>query len=224
MKINKKNAVRNRRLIIGGVVCFGIFGFFRSINHYLEPRLRAEAKTQVNIAINHLVTKVLANIDYNREDLVKMTTDNNGNVTQIEYDTLQLNQILYGSLDIIDKSLYAAQTGDKDPTLDRVFFDEGIVYELPIGYLTHISLLSDWGPTIPVRMKILNHVNGEIKTMSEPYGMNNTLLKIVLQVQIEAQAITVLQVNDISVKSEIPLVIQLVNGDVPNISPYNAPS
>ena len=199
------------------------FGLSR-INHYLEPRLRAEAKTQVNIAINNLVTKVLANIDYNRDDLVRITSDHDGNVSQVEYDTLKLNQILYASLDTIDDSLQAAQEGKKDPITDRVFFHEGIVYELPLGYLTHISMLSDVGPTLPIRMKILNHVDGEIKTISEPYGMNNTLLKIVLQVRIEAQAITVLNVNDISVVSEIPLVIQLVNGDIPNFAPFTASS
>lgn len=202
------------------VLGFGLSRF----NHYLEPRLRAEAKTQVNIAINNLVTKVLANIDYNRDDLVRVTSDRDGNVSQVEYDTLKLNQILYASLDTIDDSLQAAQDGKKDPVTDRVFFHEGIVYELPLGYLTHISMLSDMGPTLPIRMKILNHVNGEIKTISEPYGMNNTLLKIVLQVRIEAQAITVLNVNDISVVSEIPLVIQLVNGDIPNFAPFTASS
>ncbi|MBS6374912.1 MAG: sporulation protein YunB [Erysipelotrichaceae bacterium] len=229
MRINSKRISRSKikrnRLMIFAIAVMLILGFGLSrINHYLEPRLRAEAKTQVNIAINNLVTKVLANIDYNRDDLVRITSDHDGNVSQVEYDTLKLNQILYASLDTIDDSLQAAQEGKKDPITDRVFFHEGIVYELPLGYLTHISMLSDVGPTLPIRMKILNHVNGEIKTISEPYGMNNTLLKIVLQVRIEAQAITVLNVNDISVVSEIPLVIQLVNGDIPNFAPFTASS
>ncbi|MXQ73178.1 sporulation protein YunB [Clostridiaceae bacterium DONG20-135] len=229
MRINSKRISRSKikrnRLMIIAIAVMLILGFGLSrINHYLEPRLRAEAKTQVNIAINNLVTKVLANIDYNRDDLVRITSDHDGNVSQVEYDTLKLNQILYASLDTIDDSLQAAQEGKKDPITDRVFFHEGIVYELPLGYLTHISMLSDVGPTLPIRMKILNHVNGEIKTISEPYGMNNTLLKIVLQVRIEAQAITVLNVNDISVVSEIPLVIQLVNGDIPNFAPFTASS
>lgn len=193
-------------------------------NHYVEPRLQAAASTEVNHAINNLVSSVLANIDYDSDSLIHLKTDSKGNVTSIDYDTLHLNQILYSSLDTISDSLEAASEGKEDPLLHQIFFKDGIIYEMPLGALTHLSFLNDVGPKIPIKMQVLNQVNGEIITYSEPYGINNTMIKIVLRVKIEAKVLTVLSVSSINVTTEVPLVIQVVNGDIPGYLPFSSQS
>ncbi len=116
---------------------------------------------------------------------------------------------MYSALDTIEVSLHAAQDGEEDPLIKEVFYDDGIVYKIPIGYLTGVYMFHDAGVQIPVRMRILNEVTGQIKTETKPYGVNNTVMIINLQIQVHAQAVTFLGVDSFEMSTEIPLAIQL---------------
>lgn len=186
----------------------------------MEPQLLAIAKQHAGFAINNIVKEVFADMEYDSSSFLKVNQGSNGELLSVEYDSKELNDMLYSALNTIDASLLAAQDGKKDPTTKDVFYEDGILYKVPLGYLTRIFFLYDKGPEISVRMKMLNDVTGSIKTSSEPYGINNTLIKISIVIKVEAQVLTFLSTTSITNESEIPLVIQIVNGKVPNVSPY----
>lgn len=188
----------------------------------MEPQLLAIAKQHTGFAINNIVKEVLADMEYDANGLFYINKNKDGEITSIEYDSKKLNRLLYSSLNTIDKSLLAAQDGKKDPTTKDVFYEDGILYEIPIGYLSQIYFLYDKGPKIRVRMRMMNNVTGEIKTESKPYGINNTLIQISLVVHVDAQVITFLSTHEMKNSCELPLVVQVVNGKVPTISPYPA--
>ena len=125
MKQKKK---RIRLLVLIGALLYLLISTSISFNQFIQPRLKAQAKTQVSLAVNRIVSSVLSNIDYDTEDLLIINRDAQGNITSIEYDTLLLNQLLYSALQTIDESLIAAQNGKDDPLLDEVFFADGIIY------------------------------------------------------------------------------------------------
>lgn len=191
-----------------------------AFNRFTEPQLQAIAKQHVSFAINNIVKEVLADMEFNQEDIVKVNKDND-HITSIDYDSYKLNQILYAALNTIDESLLAAQDGKKDPTTKDVFYEDGVLYEIPVGYLTHLYFLYDKGPKIRIRMKMMNDVTGEIKTTTEPYGINSTMVKISLLVHVDAQVLTFLSTGELTSSCEIPLVLQIVNGKVPDVSPYS---
>lgn len=188
----------------------------------MEPQLLAIAKQHAGFAINNIVKEVFADMEYDSSSFLKMNQGSNGELISVEYDSKELNDMLYSALNTIDASLIAAQDGKKDPTTKDVFYEDGILYKVPLGYLTRIFFLYDKGPEISVRMKMLNDVTGSIKTSSEPYGINNTLIKISIVIKVEAQVLTFLSTTSITNESEIPLVIQIVNGKVPNVNPYSS--
>lgn len=199
------------------MICW--YGMHR-FNALVEPQLQAVAKQRTGFAINNIVKEVLADMEYDSQDLLIIDRDANQNITSVEYNSTLLNQLLYSSLNTIDASLLAAQDGKQDPTTKDVFYEDGIVYEVPVGYFTHTYLFYDRGPKIKVRMKMLNDVTGEIKTTTEAYGINNTLVKISLLVHVDAQVITFMDCKEYTYSSELPLVVQIINGSVPNITPY----
>lgn len=217
MKKNKKK--KRKRLykywVFGICFIFFITASLKYLNTYIEPRLQAIAKQHVGFAINNIVKEVLKDMEYNHEELSASTLDDKGNVVSVEYNSYKLNQLLYSALNTIDDALKAAQDGKIDPTTEEVFYEDGIIYQVPLGALTRISFFSTLGPRIPVKMNMLNDVTGEIQTSSEPYGVNNTMVKVVLSVQIRAQVITVLGVGELETKTEVPIIMQLVNGRVP---------
>lgn len=184
----------------------------------------AAARSEVSHAINRLSTTVLSSMEYDEESMISITKDENGKVQSIDYDTKNLNKVLEHAITTIDNSLKAASKGEEDPILGQVFFADGVVYEIALGTLTHISFLNNVGPKIPIRMQIANHASGNIITLSEPYGINNTMIKIVLRLKIEAEVMSVLSVSSVTADIEIPLVIQIVNGDIPNYLPFTSQS
>ena len=89
MKQKKK---RIRLLVLIGALLYLLISTSISFNQFIQPRLKAQAKTQVSLAVNRIVSSVLSNIDYDTEDLLIINRDAQGNITSIEYDTLLLNQ------------------------------------------------------------------------------------------------------------------------------------
>lgn len=218
VKIKKFKKIRIAAICI--VILLVCFYIVRSFNHYIEPQLLAIAKQHTGFAINNIVKEVLADLEYDAGSLFHINKNTDGEITSIEYDSKKLNRLLYSSLNTIDKSLLAAQDGKKDPTTKDVFYEDGVLYEIPIGYLSQLFFLYDKGPKMQVRMRMLNDVTGEIKTESKPYGINNTLIQISLVVHVDAQVITFLSTSEMKNTCELPLVVQVVNGKVPTITPY----
>lgn len=187
-------------------------------NRVLRPQLMAIATQKTNDAISMLAQKVLSAIDYDSTSFIYYHYNEEHEITAVEYDTKALNALLNQALDIMDNSLEKAENGEVDPILQEVFFSDGVIYEVPAGYLTGITFLQNYGYRFKISMRILNYVNGDLEVESEPYGINNSIIKIFLNLSIEAEAITALQNKHIHFEEKIPLIIQVVNGIVPDYS------
>lgn len=219
-KKHKTHWLRNR-FLLGSVVFLVLFALWiHSLNDYVEPRLQAIAKQNVIFAINNITQAVLSDMEYDPSELIHATTLEDGTITSIEYDSYQLNQILYTSLNTIDESLNADGEVKGYPDGEEIYFINGAVYECPIGLLTKIPFLANWGPHIPIRLKLLNDVTGEIKVDSLPYGINNTMVKAYMKISVKTQVITILSTSELETSTEIPIIVQIVNGKVPQLTPY----
>lgn len=212
--------LRNRILAILLVFFLLSMWWVNSLNTYMEPRLQAIAKQNVIFAINNITQAVLKDMEYDPNTLISVDKNPEGTISSIQYDSYTLNQILYTALNTIEESLNESDDGLVHPDGEEIFFKNGAVYECPIGYLTKIPFLSNVGPRIPIRLKMLNDVTGEIKVDSQPYGMNNTLVKVVMKVSVKTQVITVLTTSEMESQTEIPIILQVVNGKVPEVAPY----
>lgn len=194
--------------------------FVYRANEMLKPQLMALAVQKTNDVISMLTQKVLSTLEYDASELIIYRYNDENKLIAIEYDTKKLNDILNNALDVVDNSLEAAEKGDVDPILREVLLDDGIVYEVPIGYLTGIALLENYGYRFEVTMRLLHYVNGTLEVKSEPYGINNSLISVNLHLNIEAEAITAIANQEISFTEVVPLVVQVVQGDIPSYTGY----
>lgn len=186
----------------------------------LKPQLMALAVQKTNDVISMLTQKVLSTLNYDASELIIYRYNDENKLIAIEYDTKKLNEILNNALDVVDNSLEAAEKGEVDPILREVLLDDGIVYEVPIGYLTGIALLENYGYRFEITMRLLHFVNGTLEVKSEPYGINNSLISINLHLNIQAEAITAIANQEISFTEVVPLVVQVVQGDIPSYTGY----
>lgn len=200
------------------VVLF-IVSFFsiRLFNHWIEPQLQIVARQQSSVAMNNIVTRIIQSLSYDSSSLVWVERDEEGYITTVQMDTQSLNQLLYEMLQTIDQSLEAAQEGAVDPTLDQTLYENGVIYQLPIGYLTHLPFLSSFGPKLSIRFRMLNDVSGHFQLSCEPYGLNNTLVELYLVIELKAEVLTVLSITQYTHTIEVPIVVEIIHGQVPQI-------
>ena len=74
---------------------------------------------------------------------------------------------------------------EKTLLLKEVFFEDGIVYEVPIGYLTGIAFLQNVGYRIQIDLPLFHYVNGSLDIESEAYGINSSLISVYLNLIIK---------------------------------------
>ena len=92
-----------------------------------------------------------------------------------------------------------------------------ILYELPMGTLTQNVWFMDIGPKIPIRMRLLQAVQGEVKSEVVEYGLNNALLIIQVVLSVEVEVLAPYHLEEVVIQSEIPLVIDVIEGAVPSL-------
>lgn len=218
LKLKRKNKIKLSVLLLV-IIVSSVYFVFRA-NEMLKPQLMALAVQKTNDVISMLTQKVLSTLNYDASELIIYRYNDENKLIAIEYDTKKLNEILNNALDVVDNSLEAAEKGEVDPILREVLLDDGIVYEVPIGYLTGIALLENYGYRFEVTMRLLHYINGTLEVKSEPYGINNSLISVNLHLNIQAEAITAIANQEISFTEVVPLVVQVVQGDIPSYTGY----
>ena len=194
---------RIRRRLTLAAICVALIGYgvIRAFNEWIEPQLQVVARQQSSIALNNIT--------------IRIERDEQGYITTLDVDTNALNELLYEMLQTVDASLEAAQEGKNDPTLDQTLYENGVIYQLPLGYLTHLPFLSSVGPKIDIRFRMMNDVRGYFRLNCEPYGLNNTLLRLDLVIELKAEVLTVLSISEYAHTIELPIVMEIIHGQVP---------
>ena len=78
------------------------------------------------------------------------------------------------------------------------------------------SLLSNLGPKIPVKINLNGDVITDIKTEVQSYGINNALIKVNANIKVYMQVIIPFKTREIVVEANVPIVMKLVEGNVPS--------
>ena len=178
------------------VLLIAVFAAGAWLNAWVEPQLQVIARQQTGIALNNIVQKVISTLDYDVEELVHLQRGEDGQILTLDYDTYALNQIL-------------------GETLDEVLYEHGVIYHVALGSLTRFPFLSGIGPQVPFRFRMLNDVSGSFSYSAEPYGVNSTMITISLQIELKVSTLTILSITEISETMTLPLVMEIVQGQIP---------
>ena len=220
MKQSKKCIKWKYKLLAVSLAAILLLSYtFYECNRLLEPVMIAVAKQGVQSSLNKLIHNCISVLDFNPDDLIRVKTNDEGEIISVNYDSMKLNQLLYKAVESINESLLLAQKGEVDQITNQFYFDNGVVDEVPLGYFTEMVGLSDMGPKIKIRVKVINRVNGVYEITNEAYGINNTLLKIMIRVNVKADVFAGISQDEIIMQEEIPVIIQLINGNVPQFLP-----
>lgn len=228
-KFNKKKIDKKSKFLI--IILFILIITFFIINMigkkitpilivYAEKKAKSVATIMITEAINNNVFK-----DMNKNDIFIESKDKNGNIISTEFNPVVVNTILNKITIYVQNYLEQLESGRvMELELSRTILNsydleklkKGIIYEIPSGIVFNNSLLSNLGPKIPVKINLNGDVETDINTDLKSYGINNALIKVSANVKVYMQVIIPFKTKEIMVETNIPIIMKLTQGTVPN--------
>lgn len=202
------------------------------INKKLEPTLMSIAENRARQfaaqAINDAIAKEISeNIDIN-ELIVK---HENAGEPSYSFNPQVYNKVISEASIRVQKYLDLVEAGELEQ-LDNFKNDininkedsknsNGIVYHIPLGMATNMTLLSNLGPEIPVRLQILGDVTSDVETKIVESGINNTYLEIYINVKVQMNVIIPLKEEPVEISNLVRIGDLFHPGKIPQY--YNGP-
>lgn len=201
--VDKKKKRKKIAILILVVICLNFFIIFFGTNinnvvfSYSESKVRALSIKAVNNAVSELVTN--KNI---YDNLVNITTDNEGNIILIQANSIQINML---TKDLIKASQIK---------LEKIGAD-GI--NIPIGTFSGITLLNGRGPAVNVKLIPVGDVACNFQSEFLSGGINQTIHKLYVTVDTSVNIILPLRNNTVKTATSILICESVIVGKVPQV-------
>lgn len=203
---NKKKVFRSRVIVFFILFLILIYFFYKvTVNisyFYLNYSIR-EARQIIENAISSAVTDDIL-FDIKDKNLFNVTMNSSGEIEMIDYDSYLVNVFLRDVTDNIVDTLKKEEINS-----NRVSF------YIPLGSITKNPIFNSRGPKIPVRMEVIGSVLSGVHTKVTEYGINNSLIEMVVRVEVSEKVILPMITDNITVVNEIPFSYKIIKGKIP---------
>lgn len=171
----------------------------KAIEPVMDKQCITIAKGIATRISNEQATVVMSNYDY--DDLCNITKDSNGNIAMISANVITVNEI------ISDVAIKIQEELDKE---------ENNSYNIRLGMLTGLKLLSGVGPNIKVKIEAIGSLDTDLKSEFETAGINQTLHRLYLQVECNVTILTPYNTNEEKIVNQVLLGEAVIIGTTPN--------
>nr|WP_302053256.1 sporulation protein YunB [Bacillus sp. FJAT-29790] len=212
------------------LITFIIFNIFTVIsliiiNKNLEPSLMSIAVTKSRQlaaqAINDAISKKISDsIDINElivkhENAGETSYSFNPNYNKVISEATiwvqkYLDYVEAGEIEELEKFKEGKEVKEADPRKTN-----GVVYQIPLGMATNMTLLSNLGPQIPVKLEFLGAVTSNVETKIVPTGINNTYLELYINMTVRMNVIIPLKKEPIEISNSVKVGDLFLPGEVP---------
>lgn len=232
--INKKKKKQRFYLVYLLLLLLFLYYPLNKINNKINEYFYELSSIQVTKIskriINEAINKTI--LDYiNVDELFIIQRKSNGSIQMVDFNVKKLNEILLlinsnvikyvkeleegksSILNINDRSIGGEYISDKN----------GIFLEIPMGIMFDNLFLINILPKIPIRITLNGDNISRVKTEVNNYGINNTILKAFVEIEINIQIILPRFSKNILIKNTVPIAVKMVQGEIPNYY-WNNPS
>ena len=158
-----------------------------------------KAKSIATIISNNEATNVMK--DHTYDELFTIEKDNDGNITMIKSNVIQINEIISDVAVRIQNSIN--ERGKEN-------------IRITIGSFTGSKLLSGRGPGIPIKISSIGNVETDLRSEFSAQGINQTLHRVYLQVDCEVSILTPYNTISEKVSNQVLLIENVIVGKIPN--------
>lgn len=226
-KRKKKNKIINTIIIIFIFLVLFIIIFINYYSNKSKKVLMAYAESETRkltiLVINKAITKQMS--DSWANDIFDVVYNNQGEIILIDFNSQNTAKILSTMTSLIELNLRAIEEGKIDmlelpnnslEAYDMDLLDKGIITYIPFGIATGSSLLYNLGPKIPVKLSLLGDVVTGFSTDVTEYGINNALIKLMIDVKVDTRIILPIISKEITINASIPIAMKVVQGKIPD--------
>lgn len=228
--ILRKKRKKNTLLIIITITISLIIAVSLFIRYYgtkAVPIIKSYAESEVKkltiLIINKSITKQLYNID--TEEIFKVVYNSKGEITLIDFDSKASSKVLSTITSLVELNLRAVEEGKIDmlelpdnslSDYNMDLLEKGIIVDIPWTIVTGSNLLYNIGPKIPVKLSLIGDVSTGFNTEVVEYGINNALLKLMVDIKVDTKVILPITTEQITIDCSIPIAMKVVQGTIPN--------
>lgn len=210
-------------LIIVGIFCSYIIisTYSKKINDIFFSSAESKVTQLMTLVINKSIDQEIITL-IDDDNLFNVIEDNQGNIKLVDFNSAgvtNLLKILTNKVTINLKMIESGNVAKLD--IDTDYYNvnnlqKGIIYQIPIGAITNSSFLSNLGPKIPVKMKLIGDITSNISTNIKEYGINNAILEVGVKVNVSSMINLPFASKKITVSSTIPISLKILQGNIPN--------
>lgn len=159
-------------------------------------------------------------IEYAEKEVYKMTKDiissSKQSISSEKIYSIDDNK-LSSIINYNDKELISYSNKIKDDISKKYknLENNNHVVNIPLFSIFKNSIISNFGPNIPVKIKLLGNVNSDIDFKVKEYGINSTLVIIKNRVTITERIVLPFVFKDIVVEGDYPISYKIINGKIP---------
>lgn len=199
-RVNKKRRI--------GIKLLAVFLIIAGISVLVDMRVRPiiektaayQSKVLATRIINDTVYSELENSDYSYEDLVTVTYNSDNTVSAIESNMVSINKI---------KARVTKSVNDELIKIDQHDLS------LALGTVSGFTSLYNQGPLIPVKVQPEGYVETALISAFQSAGINQTLHRILLTVNVDISAIIPGYTASATVETTFVIAETVIVGDVP---------
>lgn len=163
------------------------------------------AKNKSINSMSQIVDKTIRSIMEKNEfdEILYIENNEETNQTYLNFDNNKINRILNLSTKNIYESIKKIEKTNK-------------IYNISSGLLIKNHLLNNLGPSIPYKIDLLGEINTNAYTRIKEYGINNSMVEIILDIKIEFQVLLPFITDTFKIEKEIILDSKIIQGNIPN--------
>ena len=188
----------------------------RVINKKISPLVMdysiSEMKKITSIIINRSINSDILNSS--DIDNLFITTRDDGEIVTFSLNSVIVNKITDNISDSVEDNLRLIEEG-KYHKLNEMFNIGKDYFLVPSGIFFKNSLLSSIGPKIPISLKIIGNVTSGINTSVKEYGINNSLITIMVDINVQMNVVLPFSSKEIEINNQVPIAIKLIHGKIP---------
>ena len=180
-----------------------IIGIIYFLNIYFSDRVKIYMDNKgVIYTQNYIQESIMDEVinEINISDLYLIKEDLNNKVESVIINTAQVNKILAKTNSNLEKNINNIQNTKLEIPFYSIFGD---------------TIFSSIGPNIKLKIYPIGSYKCDVKTSATQYGINNTLFEIYITVNMNIETLVPLQKSKSNVECKIPLVMQIIHGEVP---------
>ncbi len=202
-KRRKRKFVKIKRFLIGSITFLIALIVFCELNlsDFRPEYIRIQAEILSANSVCDAVDNTLKKINYNYDDVAKIVYSQDGAVQAIETDSFKINKL---------KSDVTKAVQDE---IAKVYDNE---IDIPIGAFTNITVLSNFGPSIPLSFNLTGSFSSEIVSTFEEAGINQTVHHIRLLLTSKIMTTSLDYTGKITFTTDFEIAQSVIVGNIPS--------